>query len=119
MQVHEVIDNATLQVVLDPVDDDLLANVEDFQIRQVVLVPVFVDRLVDLFVISNAAPEVDGSLLWILAFVVGAGCLDVSYICHDQFLVVALGLDVDDLDPGVGADLQYPLATFLGGIRGI
>lgn len=59
MEIHEVVDNSRLQIILYTVDYDMLAHIHDFQIRQVTLS--FVNRLIDLFVVANAVPEVLGS----------------------------------------------------------
>lgn len=69
------------------------------------LVTVLVDGLVDLFVIPNACSKIERRLLWILAFVIRTRRLDISYVCHDQILVVTLGLNIYDLNAGIGADL--------------
>lgn len=104
---------------MDAVDDDLLANVHDFQIGEMLLISIFVDGLVDLLIVPNACSKVDCGLLWVLALVVRTGCLDISYVCHDKVLVVALGLDVYDLYAGVGADLEDPPAALLGRVGGV
>lgn len=69
VQVHEEVDHARLQVVLDLVDDDLLADVDELHVREVFLV--FVDRLVHFFVVEDAVAKVLHRGFRILAFVVG------------------------------------------------
>ena len=88
MEVHKIVDHPALQIVLDCIDDDLLAHVDQLDVCQILLV--LVDGLVDLFVIPNAVPKVLCGLFWILAFVVGRGSLDLEDVGHDQSLVVAL-----------------------------
>lgn len=114
MEVHEVVDNATLKVVLNAIDDDLLADIHDLEVGVFVLIAVGVDGLVDLFVVSDPVTEVLGSGLGILAAVVGTGGLDVADVGHYEVLVVALALDEEDLDAVGGEGIGDPFATLLG-----
>jgi len=95
VQVHEVVDHTTLQIVLDPIDDDLLANIHDLQVGQIVLL--LVDGLVNLLVIANALSKVLDSRLGILTLVIGGCSLDFEDVAHDDVLVVALRLDEESL----------------------
>lgn len=116
MQVHEIIYDSALQVVLDAVDDHLGANVHDLEVGEVTLVAVLVNRLVDLLIHLDPVPEVQGSLLRILSLVVRAGSLDIPNVGHDQVLVVAFGFDKEHLNALAGALLVDPLAPILGRI---
>lgn len=59
-----------LQVVLDTVDNDLLAHVDHLDVGEIRLILVTIDRLVDFFVVADAFLEVLYCLLWVLAIVV-------------------------------------------------
>jgi len=119
MQVHQVVHYPTLQVILDPIDNDLAADVEDLEIGQVFLVIVFVHGLVNLLIISDAIAEVLCRLLGILALVVGACGLHVADVGHDEILIVALALHKDDLDALPHARLLHPGTAILGGVGGV
>lgn len=108
MQVHEVVHDSTLKIVLDAVDNHLLADVHDLEKGQMVLVPVFIHGLVYFLVVSDAVAKVQSCLLRVLSFVVGTSCLNVSYVRHDQFLVVAFRLNVQHLDTSLGANIENP-----------
>lgn len=114
VKVHQVVDDTALQIILDTVDDDLLAHVHELEVGVLALVAVVVQRLVDLLVIADAVPEVLGGLFRVLATVVRAGELDVADVGHDEVLVVAFALDKDDLDPFLCAGIENPLAAFFG-----
>lgn len=111
VEVHQIVYNAALQVVLYAVDDDLAANVQDLEIGVVTLVAVSVNGLVDLLVVLDAVPEVERSLFGILSFVVGTRGLDVPDVCHDEVLVVALGLNEQNLDTLTCAGIGDPFAA--------
>lgn len=113
MQVHEVVYNATLQIVLNAVDDDLLANVHDFEICIVALVAVTVDRLVDFLILADAPAKVVGSLLRVLVLVIGAASLDIEDIGHDDLFLVAEALYEEDFDAIGLTDLMDPFAAVL------
>ncbi len=63
VKVHQIVDDSALQIVLDPVDDDLFPDIHDLEIRQVILVAVVVDGLVHLLVVADSIAEVLGSNL--------------------------------------------------------
>lgn len=78
MKVHEVIYDARLQIVLDPVDDDLMSDVDQLAVCEFRLI--FVDGLIHLLVIANPVAEICCRDLWILALVIRRGELDLSYV---------------------------------------
>lgn len=113
VQIHEIVDDATLKVILDAVDDDLLAHVHELEVGVFVLITIAVNGLVNLLVHLDAIAEVLRRILGILTAVVRASRLDITNVGHDEILVIALALDKDDLDAMTGASLQHPLATLL------
>lgn len=119
MEVHEVVDNTTLEVVANAVDDDLLPHVHNLEEGQILLVAVFVERLVHLFVVAYAIAEVESGRFGILALVIGTGGLDVANVHHDHVLVVTLGLNKDDLNVILRHDVEYPFAPFFCAVGGI
>lgn len=119
MQVHEIIDNSTLEVVLDAVDDDLFADIHELEVGVFVLIAVTIDGLVDLLVHLDTITKVLGGFFWILAAIVGAGGLDISDVGHDEILVVALALHEENLDTVAGAGVDDPFPALLGRVGGI
>lgn len=117
MQVHQVIDYSTLQIILNSVDDDLAADVDKFNIRQVFLI--LVDRLIDLLVVSNPVTKVLSSDFWVQAFVIRTGSLDLEDIGHDQVLVIAFRFDEDGLDIIGRTTLTDPTTADLGRIGSV
>lgn len=91
VQIHQVVDYTTLEIVLDAVDDDIGSDISQFDISQVLFF--LINRLVDLFVLGNAVQEVLGGQLGILVLIVWASSFDVYDISHDERLIVADGLD--------------------------
>lgn len=69
MQVHEIVDDARLEIILQSVDDDLMAYVDKLAVGEVCLV--LVHGLVDSLVIANAVAKIEGCSLGILANVIG------------------------------------------------
>lgn len=116
MQIHEVVDNATLKIVLNAVNDDLLADVHQLQVSVVVLVVVGIDGFVNLLVVADAVAKVLGCGLGILPAIVGACQLDVTDIGHDDLLIVAFALDKQHFDAVSGARVHDPFAAVLGRI---
>lgn len=96
VQIHQVVHHPTLQVVLYPVDDHLLPDVDNLAVSHVRLI--LIQRLIHPLVHPDPLPEVLRSLFRILTLVVGRRSLDLLDICHDQLLVVALALDEQCLD---------------------
>lgn len=104
---------------MNSVDDDLLANVHDFEIRIVALIAISIDGLVHFFIVSDAVPEVLCSLFRVLALVIGTGRLHIPNVGHDYILVVAFALYKQYLDAMLLAGFNNPFAAVLGGIGGI
>jgi hypothetical protein len=114
VQIHEVVDDTTLQVILDQVDDALFANIQDLQIRQVTLV--LANCLVDLLVVANTVAEVLGCLLGVLALIVGGCGLDLEDIAHNQVLIIALAFDKKGLNAFGVATILDPSTALLRGV---
>lgn len=68
MQVHEIVYDAALEIVFDLVDDDLFSHVDELDVCEVFFV--FVDSLIDLFVVSYSIAEIFGGFFWVLTPVV-------------------------------------------------
>ena len=111
MEIHEVVDNSTLKVVLDLVDDDLLAHIDQLHVRQVLLV--LIDRLVNLLVIAYSVPKIQRSRLRILALIVWRGSFDLDDVCHDGLFRITLGLHIERLDVVGVATLTHPPSSSL------
>lgn len=119
MQIHEIIHNATFQVILNAIDDDLLAKVHDLQVGILVFITVLVQSDVCLLIFAYAVEKVMRSGLGILTAVVGASRLDVADVRHDDILVIALTFDKQDFDAIFRTDVVDPFATLLGRIGSI
>ena len=119
MQVHEIVNDAALEVVLNSVDDDLLANVHDFEVRVLIFVSVLVNCLVNLLVITDAVEKVLGSSFRVLTPVVRAGRFDIANVCHDDVLIVTLALDKKYLDAMLNTDFVDPFPALLGRIGSV
>lgn len=119
MQIHEVVDNAALEIILDAIDDDLLAHVHELEVCVFILVAVGIESLVNFLVHLDSFAEVLGCLFGILTLVVRACGLNVTDIGHDELLVVAFALHKEDLDSMSSAGLHHPLAAVLCGIGSI
>lgn len=102
-----------MQIVLNTIDDNLFANVHNLEICIVALVAVTINRLVDFFILADALAEISGGVLWVLALVVWAGCLDIENVGHDDLLLVAFALDKEDFYTVGLADLVNPFAALL------
>jgi len=102
---------------VNPVDDHLAADIDNFAICHVglVLIQSFVDALVHRYPLS----EIFRRLLGILAFVVGAGRLHFADVGHDHIFVVAFALDKQRLDTLGVANILDPTAAALGAVCGI
>lgn len=117
VEIHQIVDNTTLEIVLDTVDDTLLADIHKLQICQVILR--LVNSLVDLLIIGDTVTEILCSLLGVHSDVVWGGCLDFQDIAHDKVLVVALGLDIHGLNTGLVTFCLDPAAARLGRVSSI
>lgn len=96
VEVHEIVYDPTLQVVLQSIDDDLASNVDNFAVRQIMLV--FIKCLVDSFVHSYPLSKVLGCLLRVLPSIVRARRLDFLDVTHDQIFVITFALNEKSLN---------------------
>ena len=69
MEVHEVVNHTALQVILYLVDDDLLTDINEFDVRQVFFI--FINCLVYFFIIANPVSKILSRNFRILSLVVG------------------------------------------------
>ena len=111
MKIHEVVHHSALQVILYPVDDDLLAHINQFHICQVLFI--LVDRLINLLIVPDPVPKVQCGGFWILALVVGGCGLDLHDVRHDGLFRITLGLDIEGLDAVGFAALTHPSSSGL------
>jgi hypothetical protein len=119
VQVHEIIHNAALKVVLDTVDDDLFADVHKLQVCILVFATILVNGLVDLLVVFDAVPEVLSGLFGILATIVGASQLNITNVGHDELFIVAFALNKEDFNTVTGACVDNPFPALSGRISSI
>ena len=96
VQVHQVINHSTLEIVLYPVDNDLTSNVDDLAVCHVRLV--LIHRLVYLLIHRDTLSEILCRLLRVLPLIIRRRKLHVFDIGHNQLFVVALGLHKQRLD---------------------
>lgn len=87
MEVLDVVNQTTGQVILDLVNDDGRPNVDKLDVG--ILLLVFIDSLVDLLVVADTVSKILSSKLWILAHVIGRSGLDFEDVVHDDVFVVA------------------------------
>lgn len=95
--IHEEVDNATLNVPDDPVHQEPLAHIEYFNKRQV-LVEFLIDSFVFEFVEADPLEEVADGRGAVDVLVVGRVDFDLSDIGLDHFRVVADRLDVEETE---------------------
>jgi hypothetical protein len=91
MEVHQIIHHSTLEIVLDLVDNNLLAHVDQLDVGEVAFV--LVNALIHLLIITDSVAKIGCGRFWVLTLIVGRRRLDFQYVGHDQLFVVALGLD--------------------------
>jgi hypothetical protein len=111
MEVHEVVNDSTLEIVPNSTDDDLLANVHDLKVSQMRLLAFGINSAVHFLVIANTVAEIKSGSLGVLAAVIWASGLNIANIGHDELFIIALALNKKNLDAIFVANLQNPLAT--------
>jgi hypothetical protein len=119
-----------LQKVEDAIDDDLIADINEFDIRQMR----FINRFIMTFIQPNPLLKVQsslhsafppshtigrGHLLRVLTDVIGGGNFDVEDIAHDQLFVAADTLDKHEVNAYLLTLVCDPLASLPSGIGGI
>ena len=65
VEVGQEVDESRLKVVLNAIDDDLMAYICGFDVSQLLFG--FVNGLVDLLIHLDAIPEIFGCLFWVLS----------------------------------------------------
>ncbi len=94
MQIHQVERDPTLQIPLNPVDGDLLADVQDFTERNVGLC----DRLIDAFVLFYPFPEIALGLFSRHAIIIWIAGLDLQRnVGSDNRWIVAVRFEEEEL----------------------
>lgn len=88
MKVHQVIDHSALEVILNAVNDNLFADIHDLEISEIIFL--FVNSLVDFFIVLNTVTEILCGSFWIKTNIVGGRGLDFQDIAHDQVLIITL-----------------------------
>lgn len=117
MEVHEIVHDSTLKVVLQSVDDDLAANVDDLAVCQIRFV--LVERLIHPLIHSYPLSKVSRCLFWILTNIVWTRRLDFLDIAHNEIFILALALDKECLYTlGITSVLDPP-SSRLRTVRGI
>jgi hypothetical protein len=117
VQVHEIVYNPTLQVILNAIYNNLLSHIHNFQVREIALV--LINCLINPLIIPYAVSEILRSFLWIYALVVGGGSLDLEDVAHDEVLVIALALNEQCLDTLFVTSILDPASAFFGTIGGV
>lgn len=132
VEVGQEVHQPGLQVVLDAVDDDLVAEVRHFDVGELFLG--LVDGLVHLLVHFDAVPEILGRLFGVLSApmsaetakligfvpdVIWRSGLHFENVCHDEVFIVAFALHEQVRHLGRFEFLVNPLATRLGRVGGI
>ena len=115
VQVDEQRHEPAGQVRRDPVEDDLLPDVDDLDVAAVRVV----ERLVDALVVADARAEVAHGLLGIHARIVGHAQLRLAHVGVDDGRVVADRLDEDERDAALLAARLDDAAAVLRAVRGV
>jgi len=87
VKIDEVVDEPAGEIVLDEVDDNLVADVDELDIR--VTSFGLVDGLVDLFIVRDSLSKVSCCFFGILAGIVGGRGLHFQDVAHNQLFIVA------------------------------
>ena len=111
MKVHEVVNNSALQVILNLVDDDLLAHINQLHVCRVLFI--LIDRLINLLIVPYPVPKIQCRRFWVLSLIVGRCGLNLDDICHDGLFRITLGLHKDRLDTVGIAALTHPSSSSL------
>ena len=117
MEVHQIIDDSTLKVVLDLIDNNLTPYVNQLDVCKVLLI--VPNCLVNVLVCLDSTEKIFACNLRILSFVVWGRSLDLHDIRPDYILIVTFRLHIKRLDILGFALLGDPTATSLGGVGGI
>ena len=80
VEICEIVDESRLQVVLDLVDCDLMANIGDLDVGEVLLG--FIDCLVDTLVVFDTIAEVFGRFFWILSGTFQRESMNKRYVAY-------------------------------------
>lgn len=117
VEIGQVVDETGLKVVLDEVDDDSIADVDDLHVGEVTLG--LVNCLVDLLVVPDAVAKVFSGFLWVLTDVVGRCGLHFEDVGHDEVFVVAFALHEEVKEVRFDDLVIDPLASRFGRVCSI
>lgn len=117
MQVLNIVDQTTRQIILDLIDYDRRSNIDQLDIS--VLLFIIIDRFIGLLIIANAFAEVQRRQLRVLPLIIRRISLDFKDIGHDEIFIVTNRFDKERFDIGITALLEDPLATLFGRVRSV
>ena len=117
MEIHEIVDDAALQVVFDLVDDHLATDIDQLDIGEMLLI--LIDCLVNLLIFPDPVEEIATRVFRILPLVIRRRGFHLHDVCHYDIFIVTFGLDEQRLDAVRFAALCNPTTTGLGRIRSI
>ena len=117
MEVHKIVDDSTLKVVLDLIDNNLTPYVNQLDVCKVLLI--VIDGLVNLLICLDPTKKIFACNLGILSRVVWRCSLDFHDIRPDNVLIVTFRLHIKRLDILGFTLFSDPAATSLGGVGGI
>lgn len=117
VKIDQVIDKTTGKIILDEIDDDLVAHVDELNVS--IALFGLVDGLIYFFIIRDPLPEIPGRFFGILTFVIRRGCLYFQDVAHDQLLIVTFRFDEDGVDAGGGNAFMHPFTSISCRVGGI
>ena len=117
MEILDVVNESAGKIVLDLIDDDGRANID--QLDVCVILFEFINGLVGHFVVANSSAEIKSSSLRVLPSVIGRCSLDLTDVVHNKILVVANRLDKQRFNASIVAGFINPLTASFGRIGGI
>lgn len=93
VQIHEEEYDAALAIVLDAINDDSGAHIDQLDKGALALgAALILNALIDLFVVSDALAKVLDGRLGVRVGIVGAAELDLANVGQDHLFIVADGL---------------------------
>ena len=112
MEVLNVVNKTTGEIVLNLIDNDLGPDINQSHISEMTLI--IANRLVRLLVVMDPVHKVPRRNFRVLALVIRGTGFDFADVVHNEFFVAADRLDEERLDSGGTARVVDPLTTRLG-----